>query len=50
MSVLIPEILAIETLEYGGAWAVNHSRRLIAQVEVLADGQPYNSEVIQLSA
>ncbi len=38
------------TSEYGGAWAVNHSRRIIHMVSVLAEGRPYNEEVIWMAA
>jgi hypothetical protein len=34
------EIIAL-TEQYGGAWALNHTRRLLRLVEIIAEGQPY---------
>jgi HD superfamily phosphodiesterase len=38
------------TREYGGDWAVNHSRRVFYLVSQLAEDKPYNEEVIMLAA
>ena len=43
------EIIAL-TEQYGGAWALNHTRRLLRLVEIIAEGQPYDTESVWLAA
>ncbi len=38
------------TREYGGDWGVNHARRLLHMVWILAEGRDYNEEAIWLAA
>jgi uncharacterized protein len=50
MEVLDREEIARLTEEYGGAWGVNHTRRLLRLVESLAADTPYDEEVVWLAA
>jgi uncharacterized protein len=38
------------TVEYGGAWGINHTKRLLDLISVIGEGQKYDEEVIWLSA
>lgn len=38
------------TREYGGDWGIKHAERLLRLVELLADGQAYDREVVWLAA
>jgi uncharacterized protein len=37
------------TIEYGGEWGINHTRRLLHLVELIGDGLQYDSEVVWLA-
>ena len=43
------EIAAL-TEEYGGAWGINHSRRLLHLVTLIRDDRDYDDEVVWLAA
>jgi HD superfamily phosphodiesterase len=38
------------TQEYGGAWGINHTRRLLELVESIAADEPYGRDVVWLAA
>ena len=38
------------TEEYGGAWGINHTRRLLALIDVIGAGQSYDAEAVWLAA
>ena len=38
------------TEEYGGEWAINHTRRLLHLVSLIAEGQEYNADAVWLAA
>ena len=38
------------TEEYGGAWGINHTRRLLHLIEIIGAGQSYDAEVVWLAA
>ena len=38
------------TLEYGGEWGINHSKRLLHLVSILGEGMDYNEEAVWLAA
>ena len=38
------------TEEYGGAWGINHTRRLLQLVETIAEGREYEAEAVWLAA
>jgi uncharacterized protein len=38
------------TQEYGGDWGVNHTKRLLHLIPILADGREYNQEAVWLAA
>ncbi len=44
------EEIARLTEQYGGAWGINHTRRLLKLVEVIAQGQDYDHEAVWLAA
>ncbi len=43
------EIAAL-TEEYGGAWGINHTRRLLHIISIIGEGQRYNEEAVWLAA
>ncbi len=43
------EIVAL-TQEYGGAWGINHSRRLLRLVSLICDERDYDEEVVWIAA
>lgn len=49
-SIMDHEEIARLTLEYGGNWGIQHSRRLLHLCEMLGEGIPYDDEVIWLAA
>ncbi|HSD84505.1 MAG TPA: HD domain-containing protein [Anaerolineae bacterium] len=38
------------TEEYGGAWGINHTRRLLQLIETIGEGLAFNSEALWLAA
>jgi uncharacterized protein len=38
------------TEEYGGEWGINHTRRLLALIDVIGAGQTYDAEAVWLAA
>ena len=38
------------TEEHGGRWGINHTRRLLHLIASIGNGQPYDSEVVWVSA
>ena len=44
------EEIARLTEQYGGAWGINHTRRLLHLVEAIAPGLDYNHEAVWLAA
>ncbi len=38
------------TEEHGGAWGINHTRRLLHLVEIIGQGMAYNEEAVWLAA
>ncbi len=38
------------TEEYGGPWAINHTRRLLQLISMIGEGQQYNAKVLWLAA
>ncbi len=38
------------TEEYGGAWGINHTRRLLQLVALIGDGQTYDADAVWLAA
>jgi HD superfamily phosphodiesterase len=38
------------TEEYGGQWGINHTRRLLQLISIVAEGQTYNEEAVWLAA
>lgn len=38
------------TEEYGGAWGINHTRRLLKLVTIIGEGLEYNAEAIWIAA
>ena len=50
MEALDREEIARLTEEYGGAWGVNHTQRLLKLMERLSGDTPYDEEVVWLAA
>jgi HD superfamily phosphodiesterase len=50
MSRIDKDQIARMTEEHGGAWGINHTRRLLELVESLAGDEPYDRETIWLAA
>jgi uncharacterized protein len=50
MSVTLRKRVAALTEEYGGEYSIQHARRLVRLVEMIADGVDYDSEAIWLAA
>jgi HD superfamily phosphodiesterase len=42
--------IARMTEEHGGAWGINHTRRLLKLVEQIGEGMTYNSEAVWIAA
>jgi uncharacterized protein len=42
--------IAARTEEYGGAWGINHTRRLLQLISIIGEGQQYNTEAVWLAA
>jgi uncharacterized protein len=38
------------TEEYGGQWGINHTRRLLKLIEIIGEGQTYNTDAIWVAA
>lgn len=38
------------TEEYGGAWGINHTRRLLKLIAIIGDGQSYNADALWVAA
>ena len=38
------------TEEYGGAWGINHTRRLLQLIAVIGEGQSYNADALWVAA
>jgi uncharacterized protein len=38
------------TEEYGGAWGINHTRRILQLVSLIGEGRTYDSEAVWLAA
>ena len=38
------------TEEYGGAWGINHTRRLLQLVSLIGEGQTYDTEIVWIAA
>lgn len=38
------------TEEYGGAWGINHTRRLLQLIEIIGQGQDYDADVVWVAA
>jgi uncharacterized protein len=38
------------TEEYGGAWGINHTRRLLQLISIIGEGQSYNSDALWVAA
>ncbi len=38
------------TQEYGGDWGINHTKRLLHLIPIIADGREYNQEAVWLAA
>lgn len=38
------------TVEYGGTWGINHTRRILRLVEYLSSGEAYDAEVVFIAA
>ena len=49
INISIDELISA-TREYGGEWAVQHSRRLLHLVEQLGAGMTYNANIIKIAA
>jgi len=49
MNLDLDEITQL-TDEYGGKWGINHSCRLLKLIEVIGQGQIYNSDAVWLAA
>src|SRR5512136_2844518 len=49
MNIDKDEVVRLTEL-YGGQWGINHSRRIMKLVSLIADGQKYNEEVVWLAA
>lgn len=50
MSVIDKDEIIRLTEEYGGAWGINHTRRLLHLVEHIGEGLQYDTEVLWLAA
>ena len=42
--------IALLTEQYGGAWGINHTRRLLHLVSLIGEDVPYDAEVVWLAA
>lgn len=38
------------TEEYGGAWGINHTRRLLRLITIIGEGQSYNADALWVTA
>jgi uncharacterized protein len=38
------------TVEYGGQWGINHTRRLLELISIIGEGMEYNKEAIWIAA
>ena len=38
------------TEEYGGAWGINHTRRLLRLISIIGEGQAYNTDALWVAA
>jgi uncharacterized protein len=38
------------TEEYGGAWGINHTRRLLQLIAIIGEGQSYNADALWVAA
>ncbi|HTP11676.1 MAG TPA: HD domain-containing protein [Anaerolineae bacterium] len=38
------------TEEYGGAWGINHTRRLLKLIAIIGEGRPYNADALWVAA
>lgn len=38
------------SLEYGGTWGYQHSKRLLKLIDIIGEGQEYNNDVIWYSS
>jgi uncharacterized protein len=38
------------TEEYGGAWGINHTRRLLKLISIIGEGQSYNKDALWVAA
>jgi uncharacterized protein len=38
------------TEEYGGAWGINHTRRLLQLIAIIGEGQSYDADVVWVAA
>ncbi len=38
------------TEEYGGAWGINHTRRLLQLISIIGEGQSYNADALWVAA
>ena len=50
MSPINKDEIARLTEEYGGAWGINHTRRLLHLVDYIGEGMQYDKEVVWLAA
>jgi uncharacterized protein len=50
MNAIDTDEIARLTEQYGGAWGINHTRRLLALVSLIGEGLPYDAEVVWLAA
>ena len=44
------EEIARLTEEYGGQWGINHTRRLLRLIGIIAEGRQYNGEAVWIAA
>ena len=49
MKTFFDEIVKL-TIINGGEWGINHTKRLMKLVDIIADGEEYNEEVIWMTA
>lgn len=48
MDISLEEIAQL-TEQYGGAWGINHTRRLTALIDTIEDGREYDREALELA-
>lgn len=48
--ILDPKELARLTEDYGGAWGINHTRRLLHLIGEIGEGQQYNADAVWTAA